>query len=397
MTEGGRSAAFTYNGDGARVKMNVSDGATSVLSRYYIGNQYELDVTPNGTTERLYLGGDAYSAPAVYVKEGSGTWTFYNIGRDYLGNITHIATSDGTLVEENSYDPWGRLRNPETKEIYSLGTEPELMLGRGYTGHEHLTWFGLINMNARLYDPVLGRFLSPDPFVQMPDFTQNFNRYSYCLNNPLVYVDENGELTSVKFELFSRYSTKYRSSGNAYNYDEVYEYPDLIDDYVDEKYLEFTIIDSIYKDNGEILQYDLQFNFMGKDDVVLGTAIGRYNAIADLSSQSSKTNSREDATNLTNLKIYYSTNERYNKGDTSPKGTYNSALKLDATTMIKWQSGILENAIKVSTYSNGQYLNVDTSTWKSWCIATENDELIMAVNRNETTNILSDTIYVTTD
>ena len=67
-------------------------------------------------------------------------------------------------------------------------------IGRGYTGHEHLTWFGLINMNARLYDPVLGRFLSPDPFVQMPDFTQNFNRYSYCLNNPLVYVDKNGEL-----------------------------------------------------------------------------------------------------------------------------------------------------------------------------------------------------------
>lgn len=197
MTEGGRSAAFTYNGDGARVKMNVSDGATSVLSRYYIGNQYELDVTPNGTTERLYLGGDAYSAPAVYVKEGSGAWTFYNIGRDYLGNITHIATADGTLVEENSYDPWGRLRNPETKEIYSLGTEPELMLGRGYTGHEHLTWFGLINMNARLYDPVLGRFLSPDPFVQMPDFTQNFNRYSYCLNNPLVYVDENGEVIGL--------------------------------------------------------------------------------------------------------------------------------------------------------------------------------------------------------
>lgn len=197
MTEGGRSAAFTYNGDGARVKMNVSDGATSVIARYYIGNQYELDVTSTGTTERLYLGGDAYSAPAVYIKEGSGAWTFYNIGRDYLGNITHIATADGILVEENSYDPWGRLRNPETKEIYSLGTEPELMLGRGYTGHEHLTWFGLINMNARLYDPVLGRFLSPDPFVQLSDFTQNFNRYSYCLNNPFVYVDENGEFWHI--------------------------------------------------------------------------------------------------------------------------------------------------------------------------------------------------------
>lgn len=47
---------------------------------------------------------------------------------------------------------------------------------------------------GRLYDPVLGRFLSPDPYVQMPDFTQNFNRYSYCLNNPLVYTDPTGEL-----------------------------------------------------------------------------------------------------------------------------------------------------------------------------------------------------------
>ncbi len=46
--------------------------------------------------------------------------------------------------------------------------------------------------NARLYDPALGRFLSPDPYVQMPDFSQNFNRYGYGLNNPPVYVDENG-------------------------------------------------------------------------------------------------------------------------------------------------------------------------------------------------------------
>ena len=48
-------------------------------------------------------------------------------------------------------------------------------------------------MNARLYDPAVGRFLSPDPYVQAPDFTQNFNRYSYCLNNPLRYTDPSGE------------------------------------------------------------------------------------------------------------------------------------------------------------------------------------------------------------
>ena len=49
-------------------------------------------------------------------------------------------------------------------------------------------------MNARLYDPVLERFLSPYPYVQMPDSLQNLNRYSYCLNNPLAYMDEDGEI-----------------------------------------------------------------------------------------------------------------------------------------------------------------------------------------------------------
>ena len=67
------------------------------------------------------------------------------------------------------------------------------LLDRGFTGHEHLQTVGLIHMNGRLYDPALHRFLQPDNFVQDPFNTQNFNRYGYCLNNPLVYVDENGE------------------------------------------------------------------------------------------------------------------------------------------------------------------------------------------------------------
>ena len=63
----------------------------------------------------------------------------------------------------------------------------------GYCGHEHLPEFNLLNMNARLYDPWTARFLSPDPYVQLPDFTQSFNRYSYCLNNPFKFVDPSGK------------------------------------------------------------------------------------------------------------------------------------------------------------------------------------------------------------
>lgn len=60
-------------------------------------------------------------------------------------------------------------------------------------GHEHLSYFGLINMNGRMYDPLQGRFLSPDNYIQSPDNPQNYNRYSYCLNNPLKYTDPSGE------------------------------------------------------------------------------------------------------------------------------------------------------------------------------------------------------------
>ena len=75
------------------------------------------------------------------------------------------------------------------------------MGNHGYTGHEHLPGFGLINCNARLYDPALGRFLMPDPLIQNPASTQNFNRYSYCLNNPLKYTDESGEFLVLKISL----------------------------------------------------------------------------------------------------------------------------------------------------------------------------------------------------
>jgi RHS repeat-associated protein len=104
-----------------------------------------------------------------------------------------VANADGSLKAEYSYDAWGRLRNPATQTAYTPGSEPVLFLSRGYTGHEYLPWFGLVNMNARLYDPALGRFLSPDPYVQNPLFSQNYNRYTYAMNNPLVYIDQDGE------------------------------------------------------------------------------------------------------------------------------------------------------------------------------------------------------------
>jgi RHS repeat-associated protein len=192
--ESGVHTSFTYNADWQRVKMEVQADDAPQLTRYYLNNNYEKDITPGHTTERLYIGGTAYHAPAVLIREDGGAWTPRYILRDHLGSITGIADEEGTSVAEYSYDPWGRLRDPQTLQVYALGQEPALLLGRGFTGHEHLPWHSLINMNARLYDPLLGRFLAPDPYVQLPDVVRSYNRYAYCMNNPLMYVDENGEI-----------------------------------------------------------------------------------------------------------------------------------------------------------------------------------------------------------
>ena len=82
------------------------------------------------------------------------------------------------------YDAWGK----RTVKRNALG------LRRGYCQHEHWDEFDLIDMNGRMYDPIVGRFLSPDPYVQNATNPQNFNRYSYCLNNPLKYTDPTGEV-----------------------------------------------------------------------------------------------------------------------------------------------------------------------------------------------------------
>lgn len=193
ITDNGYTANFTYNGNFDRVKMEMLHNSTSTLTRYYLGGCYELDVKPSGSTEKLYLMGGYYDAPVVLVKQ-NGSISYYNILRDHLGSITRVV---GSTSQELSYDAWGRLRDPSTHALYNPANEPELILGRGYCGHEHLTGLGLINMNARIYDPLLGRFLSSDPYVQAPEHSQSFNRYSYCMNNPLVFVDKDGQLWFV--------------------------------------------------------------------------------------------------------------------------------------------------------------------------------------------------------
>jgi RHS repeat-associated protein len=91
------------------------------------------------------------------------------------------------------FDAWGALIKLKVFGLPATVIGAGLIIDRGYTGHEHLWSVGLVHMNARLYDAKLHRFLQPDNFVQDPSNTQSFNRYAYCMNNPLRFTDYSGE------------------------------------------------------------------------------------------------------------------------------------------------------------------------------------------------------------
>ncbi|WP_291582855.1 FG-GAP-like repeat-containing protein [Bacteroides sp.] len=176
---------ITYGPDRQRWKSVLKKNNIVTRTTVYAGD-YEK-ITENGVTKGLYYISGDDGLVAVCVKEPGQSDKTYYAYKDHLGSIMTLAEISGDEVFKASYDVWGK----------RTVTNNTFKFHRGYTGHEHLDEFQLIDMNGRMYDPLLARFLSPDPFVQMPDFSQSFNRYSYCVNNPLIYTDPDGEFWHI--------------------------------------------------------------------------------------------------------------------------------------------------------------------------------------------------------
>ena len=176
----GPSMSIAYGPDGERWIGVFTDG-NKKKTILYLGD-YEEIIDGNKSQKLCYLDGGA-----LLLHDYDGTSRLCVLFTDHLGSITRIYDEDGNELFHATYDAWGR------QEVTRNG----IGFRRGYTGHEMLPEFGLINMNGRMYDPLLGRFLSTDNYVQEPTNSQNFNRYSYCLNNPLKYTDPSGEVFGI--------------------------------------------------------------------------------------------------------------------------------------------------------------------------------------------------------
>jgi RHS repeat-associated protein len=154
-------------------------------------------------TASLATGTPSNTAPVT-------TSTLSYLHNDHLGSIVAITDESGAVVERLAYDPWGRRRFTDGKadQLDSLKGQKT---DRGYTEHEHLDEMGLIHMNGRVYDPLVGRFMSADDVISDPYAIQAFNRYSYVWNNPLQLTDPTGHEPYTNLTITDSKGNEYHS------------------------------------------------------------------------------------------------------------------------------------------------------------------------------------------
>jgi len=192
ITYGGN---FNSDGEGKFTKYYSEDGSYEVVRDNTTGKEKHL----------IYIGGTPYESNIVYLKnftENSASYKFLH--KDYIGSILAISDEAGNKLEQRHFDAWGNFTHLQIGSgaiitDKNIIDNASLLLERGYTSHEHFAEVGIIHMNGRLYDPLLRRFLNADENIQDIFNTQNYNKYGYVLNNPLMFSDPNGEFFVFAF------------------------------------------------------------------------------------------------------------------------------------------------------------------------------------------------------
>ena len=216
------NTSFSYDGNGNQTAglgrsitwtsynkpASITQGSRTLSFLDDPNHQRFQQVTPQGTT--LYF--DSFGAHAEFMP-GSGQWNEYlKVGNvmvgvrflalatetvtlryfhtDHLGSIAVITDQNGAVSERLSYDAWGKRRfaNGADDPAGSIASQTTY----GFTGQEELSVTGLVHLNGRVYDSLIGRMMSADPTVPDALNPQAWNRYSYVGNDPLTFTDPTG-------------------------------------------------------------------------------------------------------------------------------------------------------------------------------------------------------------
>jgi len=233
------STTFTYDPNGSQLTglgrnitwtsfnmpASITQGTNTIQFQYDVDHQRVIQIAPDGTTT-IYLNAFGVSTELFSAGTSAARWTDYlSVGNakvgmritniaaatvstryfhtDHLGSVSVITDENGAVVERLSYDAWGKRRSASGADDPAGSITSQSP--RGFTGEEQLDTVGLVHLNGRVYDPLVGRMISADPTVPDPLNAQAWNRYSYVGNDPLAFTDPSG---------FSWLSSFFHSVGN---------------------------------------------------------------------------------------------------------------------------------------------------------------------------------------
>lgn len=195
---------FWYDPEGqrflSRESWDASGTQRQVLTVYLEG--YE-EVTPHSasgyTKVQKYYASDRASVFRRTATGGAVEIKYVTYQTDHLGSVDSVYISGSGVDQKTSFDPFGALRAADwssdiTNSALTALVTVDDRYSPGFTFHEQRLHTGFVHMNGRVYDPEIGRFVSPDPFVADPEYSQGHNRYAYVHNSPLSYSDPSGFL-----------------------------------------------------------------------------------------------------------------------------------------------------------------------------------------------------------
>jgi RHS repeat-associated protein len=200
---GNESTSFSYGPSRQRWRMsyasNVDPNAVdcntplnATETTLYIGGMLEKVTSGASIRYRHSIAGGNGGVVALYTRTGSDEELRY-VFEDNLGSAETFVEDGVGTVTNASFTAYGLRRNAQTWAGEPLNRAAlDNITRQGYTYQTALGSMGLNHMNGRVQDAAHGRFLSADPYVTYPYYTQSYNRYAYVTNNPLTFIDPSG-------------------------------------------------------------------------------------------------------------------------------------------------------------------------------------------------------------
>ena len=188
MRFGTVNIGFTYDVDGLRTSKTIPN-VDLEHKYYYVGNRLQYETI--GDSSALWYFYDADGNPSgIRYKDHNGTVNDYYFVCNWRGDVIQIYNASGVLVATYDYDAWGRVsENSTDKDTQNIAEINPIR----YRGYYYDSETGMYYLKSRYYDPAVKRFLNVDGLVSTSVEDAAKNMYTYCLNNPVIYADPEGD------------------------------------------------------------------------------------------------------------------------------------------------------------------------------------------------------------